>query len=387
MRIVVYGGSFNPPHRGHVEAARTVAEQLRPDRFFIMPANLPPHKQLEEGSPSAALRLDFCRLAFAEIPGAEVSELEITREGRSYTADTVDQLRAQYPEAELYLVVGTDMFLSFRSWYRWQYLLEECTLAVLGREAFDAGPIEDFRRVLEEENNARVVELLHAPLPMSSTEIREMLRMGLGSDLVPEKVYQRILQTDSYFVKPELSWLRAQTLPYLSSRRVAHVAGVESQAVLLARRWGEDPEDAAAAGILHDITKSFKPEKQLKLCQKYGIMLSPEERETPALLHARTGAAFARELFGVPDRIYSAIRWHTTGRPDMTLLEKIVYLADYTEPTRDFDGVEKLRALCFEDLDRAMALGLRMSLEEIRARGAEPFRDTVEAWEYYREFL
>ena len=124
----------------------------------------------------------------------------------------------------------------------------------------------------------------------------------------------------------------------------------------------------------------------MKLCEKYGIMLSIAERETPALLHALTGAELARELFGVSDAVYGAIRWHTTGRPDMSLLEKILYLADYVEPTRDFDGVKKLRKLCFEDLDRAMALGLRMSLEEIRARGAVPFRDTVDACAYYSQY-
>ena len=96
-------------------------------------------------------------------------------------------------------------------------------------------------------------------------------------------------------------------------------------------------------------------------------------------------AALARELFGIPDGIYSAIRWHTTGKPDMSLMEKIIYLADFTEPTRDFEGVEPLRKLCFEDIDRAMELGLRMSLEEIRSRGEDAYRDTVDAYLWYKK--
>ncbi|MBQ9685751.1 MAG: nicotinate (nicotinamide) nucleotide adenylyltransferase [Oscillospiraceae bacterium] len=383
MKIAIYGGSFNPPHIGHVEAARSVAEQLRPDKFLIIPTNIPPHKELEENSPSPAQRLDFCRMAFADIPGAEVSDMEIVREGRSYTADTVDILRQTYPEAELVIVMGTDMFLSFRTWYRYQYLLDSCTLAVLGREEFDDREILAFKEELEAENGAKIVLVPHQPLPMSSTEIRQRLRMGLGAELLPESVYAAIIRQGCYDAKPELTWLRERTMPYLSANRVAHVTGVESQAVMLAMRWGEDPDTAAVAGILHDITKSFDAEKQLKLCDKYGIMLQDAERETPALLHARTGAALARELFGVSDEIYSAIRWHTTGKPDMTTLEKIIYLADFTEPTRDFDGVEELRELSFEDLDKAMALGLRMSIEEIRARGAEPFSDTLEAYEWF----
>ena len=119
------------------------------------------------------------------------------------------------------------------------------------------------------------------------------------------------------------------------------------------------------------------------MCGRYGIILDAAERESPKILHARTGAAFARELFGIPDDIYGAIRWHTTGKPDMSLLEKIIYLADFTEPTRDFEGVERLRARCFEDIDAAMALGLEMSLEDIRSYNAVPFRYTVYAYNWY----
>jgi nicotinate-nucleotide adenylyltransferase len=114
-------------------------------------------------------------------------------------------------------------------------------------------------------------------------------------------------------------------------------------------------------------------------------MLENAERENPALLHALTGAALAKERFGVSDEVYEAIRWHTTGKPDMSTLEKILYLADYTEPTRDFEGVEALRRLSFEDLDRAMALGLKMSIEDLKERGRPIFHVTLEAYEWYRK--
>lgn len=182
---------------------------------------------------------------------------------------------------------------------------------------------------------------------------------------------------------PELCWLREAVKPYLSPRRVAHVAGCESEAVLLAMRYGEDAEAAAEAGILHDITKKLSYDEQLILCDKYGIILDKDQLANEKLLHAITGAAFARDVFGVSDAVYDAIRWHTTGKPDMTLLEKIIYMADYVEPTRDFPGVEKLRALAHEDIDAAMALGLEMSLADIRSGGVAPHKDTVEAAEWY----
>ena len=383
MKIAIYGGSFNPPHTGHVAAARSVYEELKPDKFLIIPTNMPPHKALEDNSPQPHERLEMCRIAFGDIPGAEISDMEILREGKSYTSTTVELLRAEYPEDEICLVMGTDMFLSFRSWYRYQYLLENVTLAVLSREAYDNYEIEQFKAELERESNAKVEIIPHQVLPMSSTEIRERMRLGLGSELLPDGVYSCIIKNGYYDSKPELSWLREKVMQYIDERRIAHCTGCESQAVLLAMHWGEDPDTAAIAGILHDITKSMNRDKQLILCEKYGIILDNYEKEHPALLHARTGAEMARELFGISNEIYEAIRWHTTGKPDMSLLEKIIYLADFTEPTRDFEGVGVLRELSFENLDEAMALGLSMSLGEIRARGEQPFGDTLEAYTWY----
>ena len=383
MKTAIYGGSFNPPHLGHVKAAAAVREKLEPDRFLIIPTNIPPHKDMAEDSPSPEQRMELCRLAFRDIPGVELSDLEIKREGRSYSADTVSILRQKYPEDELYLVIGSDMFLSFCQWYKFQYLLDNCVLTVLSREEDDRQELECFKTELEEKYGAKVLLLSHEPLPMSSEEIRDRLRLGLGSDMLPQAVYAEIIRKRYYEAEPELTWLRRQVIPMLSSQRIAHTAGCEHEAVQLAKLWGEDPEKAAVAGILHDSTKNLSYEEQLILCDKYGIILDNAQRENPKLLHAITGAALAKDRFGVSEEISQAIRWHTTGKPDMSVLEKIIYLADYIEPTRDFDGVERLRELAYEDLDKALALGLEMSLEELRRQNIEPHRDTVEACLWY----
>ena len=183
------------------------------------------------------------------------------------------------------------------------------------------------------------------------------------------------------------TYQRPEDYSELKPGRVAHVIGCEAEAVKLALRWGEDPENAAEAGILHDITKKLVLSDQLILCRKYGIINDNAEEQNFKLLHAKTGAAVARERFGISDEVYNAIRWHTTGKPDMTLLEKIIYMADYIEPNRDFPGVEELRRLAYEDLDKAMALGLEMSLKDIRSSGQEPYKDTVEAFEWYSQLM
>ena len=116
MRIAVFGGTFNPPHLGHMAAAEACIEALSLDRLILMPTRVPPHKDLPAGSATPEQRLEMCRIAAVQIPRCEVSDLELRREGLSYTADTVEELAAHYPGDTLWLVMGTDMLLSFDRW-------------------------------------------------------------------------------------------------------------------------------------------------------------------------------------------------------------------------------------------------------------------------------
>ena len=387
MKIAIYGGTFNPPHRGHVESLQAVYEQAKPNRVLVIPASIPPHKELAAGSPDATERLELTRLAFKELPYAEVTDMELTRTGKSYTSDTVEELLRKHPDAELMLAMGTDMFLSFETWHEYRYLIENVTMLVFARREGEDEKIFKYGEYLESEYGAKIKYIMHDPLPISSSEIRRLLPRRLGRELLPGGVFARIVKNGDYGAKPDFPWLREQSYAYLSPKRIPHVQGCEWEAVRLAKRWGESEEDAAEAGILHDITKKLVLSEQLILSEKYGIINDTYETANVKLLHAKTGAALARDLFNISDRVYSAIRWHTTGKPDMTLLEKIIYMADYIEPNRDFPGVDKLRKLAYEDLDAAMVLGLEMSLEDIRSYGAEPYEVTVSAYEWYKAKL
>ena len=157
----------------------------------------------------------------------------------------------------------------------------------------------------------------------------------------------------------------------LKPNRVAHVLGCRDTAVALAKHWGADEVDAARAGLLHDITKALDGPRQLTLAGEYGIMLSAFQQKNPKTLHALTGSLVAERLFGENEAVVAAVKHHTTGKADMNLLEKIIYIADYMEPNRDFPGVEKLRELAFTDLDAALKLGLTMTLELLNQQGSE----------------
>lgn len=184
-----------------------------------------------------------------------------------------------------------------------------------------------------------------------------------------------------------LNELRQSAYAMLKPSRIAHVKGCEEEAVRLAKRWGADELDAGKAAIVHDCTKKEPLCRQLELCEKYGIDPDPIEKESTALLHSKTGAAVAKDVFGLSDDICEAVKWHTTGKPDMSTLEKIIYLADFIEPTRSFEGLEKVRNLAYADLDGAVAEAMTMSLDNMRERGITPHPNTVNALSYILTYI
>ena len=165
--------------------------------------------------------------------------------------------------------------------------------------------------------------------------------------------------------------LERTVVSLLKPNRVAHVLGCRDTAVELARVWGADETDAARAALLHDITKALDGPLQLTLCRAYGIILSDFSVQNPKTLHALTGSLVAERIFGENAAVVAAIRSHTTGKADMNTLEKIIYVADYMEPNRSFDGVQQLRQLAFTDLDAALKLGLEMTLKMLTEQGKE----------------
>ena len=382
MRILLYGGSFNPPHLGHVDAVRAALSLGWADRVIIMPTAESPHKPLPLLSPKAEERFALCRLAFAEVEGAEVSDLELKRGGVSYTSDTVEALQEMHPGDEIGILMGTDMFLTLESWHEYEGLFDDTHIFVLPREDNELPILRAKQAEFAQSYKWSIRIIEKPPLALSSTEVRRALPNRMGQDKLPESVYAEIIRTRIYGARPDLRWLRTQAYALLKPKRIPHVQGCEELAVAMAERWQEDRGRAAEAAILHDITKKLGKEEQLALCGKYGIALDQTERSNEQLLHSKTGAYLAKELFGVDAGIASAIFWHTTGKSDMTTLEKILYLADAAEPNRDYPGVEKLRRLCMEDLDRAMILGLRMSLENVKKRGLKTHEMSRRALEF-----
>lgn len=393
MKIGIYGGTFNPPHLGHMAAARAAMETLGLDKLLVIPAAIPPHKELPPGTPGEAHRLAMTqRMADSLMcpDRVETLDLELRRGGRSYSSDTVEELHRTWPEAQLWFLMGADMFLTLEQWHQPEVLMRYAGVAAFARTRDGGGALEAQAAHLRAAYGARV-ELIPLPgvVEVSSTQLRAGLSRGRGGEYLCPQVYGYILMHGLYGTHADLTALndeelRACSWSMVKARRIPHIRGTEEEAVRLALHWGADPEKARRAGILHDCTKYLDLEEQLQLCRKYGIVLDELERRAVKLLHSKTGAAIARHVFGMPEDICRAIYWHTTGRADMTLLEKILYVADYMEPCRAFDGVERLRELAYTDLDGAVLLGCEMSIQDMEERSQPVHRNTLEARDWLR---
>ena len=393
MKIGIYGGSFNPPHLGHLAAAKAAVAALGLDKLVFVPAGIPPHKDLAPGSPTSEQRLEMTRVAADQLLMPDITEVwdaEIHREGKSYTADTLALAAERWPGAELWLLMGTDMFLTLHRWHEPEKILALASVCAFGRTERDGEEVfAPQRELLSRTYNAKITTIAVPGLvDISSTRLRELLPKGEGREFLPQAVYGYILREKLYGTNADLKHLSVEDLRCVSysmvfAKRLAHIRGCEEEAARLAGRWGADEERMRRAAILHDCTKYLTLQEHLDICDQYGIELCPLERATDKLLHAKSGAALARHIFGVDDGIYNAILYHTTARGGMSLEEKLLYIADYMEPCRNFPEVGELRRLAYTDLDGAVGMGASLSMQEMVQRDKELHHDTLAAYEFY----
>lgn len=394
MRVGIYGGTFDPPHLGHMKAAQAALSMLELDELILIPAGLPPHKELAENSASEHDRLAMTRLMVDGMRDARVSvsAMELERDGRSYTADTLRAIHESRPDDELFLLMGTDMFLTLQSWREPQVICDLATLVPFARTESDTG--EMFRiqgEYLDHTFGARTCAIqLPQITELASTDLRRELAAGKLADKLWCQVYGYILLHGLYGTTVDLKHLsdedlRAASYAMMKAKRIPHVRGCEEEAVKLALHWGSDPDLCRRAGILHDCTKYWELDEHLALCRQYGVELDELEQQASKLLHSKTGSLIARHVFGECDEVCDAIFWHTTGRADMTLMEKILYIADYIEVTRDFPEVVPLRELAYQNLDAALFMGTQLTMEEMREKKRVLHPNTVACHSQLRE--
>ncbi|HWR22286.1 MAG TPA: nicotinate-nucleotide adenylyltransferase [Feifaniaceae bacterium] len=346
-RVGILGGTFNPIHQGHIQMAQDVRLALGLDTVLLIPAADPPHKEVD-GHVSAEHRYKMVCLAAEGLSGVSVSDIEIARGGKSYTVDTVTELKRRFPQDGFYVIVGSDLLNDIPAWSRAEELMRLVTIVGVKRQGQDSGDEEAAER-FRSEYGARIETLNIAVPPVSSTMVRDRVYDALPiNGLVPPAVETYICEEGLYLPAP-LKRMQEDCRAALNRNRYRHTMGVVRTAIALADRYGADAEKARLAALLHDCARGS---------------------DSGALSHAASGERLARTRYGVTDEeVLRAIRLHTTSGQGATKLDKIIYVADMIEPGREFPGVERLRALAFLDLNAAMLECLKDCIGYVRARG------------------
>ena len=378
MKIAFFGGTFNPPHIGHINACKAFMKQLNPDKLLIIPTNIPPLKESYGILPTH--RLEMCRLAF---PFAEICDYEITNGGISYTYKTVEHLRELYPNDELYMLIGTDQLAQLEKWREHEYLFKNLIFAVASRYENKAEFEKEFSR-----HTSMGVKLMQIDIEetvISSSDIRK----NISTDYLTPEVSNYIKEHRLYMTKSEVI---KNDLYDQKPKRIKHIEGVYECALELAHTHFPElsDEEIAEAAYMHDFTKEWPVSKHLEVFKTYN--LEPDIGGiAEKLLHARTAALIARHVYGLSENVCSAIYYHTTGRADMTALEKVIYFADYIEKNRthiDCIDVRDTYKMLMEKgdplaLDKAMLYSLDLTLEGLLKQSQYIHEDTLRS----RNFL
>ena len=378
-KIAIYGGTFNPVHIGHVNLLQSFIKTLKFDKVIVIPTNIPPHKNVNLTA-DAQTRLEMCEKAF-DFLNVCVSDIELKREEKSYSIDTISQLKELYPNDELFFLMGSDMFLSLESWYRYDDLKKLITFCAASRNSQDKVKLENHAKKLEE-NGAKTVVIDVDVIELSSAEIREKVMFGEDySSLVPDEVAKIIEEKSLYGFDKAVGIFSDEIRKKLDDNRFTHSLCVAESAKHLAKKYGACCKKAYIAGLLHDITKQTSEQEQLQLIEKFGILFEDGERESKALWHAVTGYAYVKNVFGFKDEDFlNAIRYHTTSRKGASLLEDVVYIADFVSADRNYPDVDVMREKSERSLKEAKIYGLAYTIEDNTRKGRMVGKNTIDAY-------
>lgn len=384
-KIGLFGGTFNPIHYGHLKAAEAVFSHFNLDKILFIPTGQPPHKN-NEGIVHPEHRYLMTALAVNEYPDFLISDIECERAEPSYTIDTIKELKKRaHADTEFFFITGSDAIEHLQTWKSFDKLLSICTFIAVSRKGNDNKEVINKNIDLLDAYPNSILFYEYDTPDISSTEIRDNLRSEKSiTGLMPPPV-EKYISKNGLYLLPVMSLedLRAEMEATLSEKRFRHSEGVCDGALSLAGHYGIDKRKAYLAAILHDCAKRYKEHSMIEKCSEHGIIADEYMESHPETAHGLLGAELAKSEYGVYDTdILNAIRYHTTGRPNMSNLEKIIYIADVIDPNRQLDFTEEIRRLAYapfrdnqereQNLDRVFKCCLQKKLEYCEENGTVP---------------
>jgi len=389
-KILIYGGTFDPVHKGHTHILKSFKEAINPDKILVIPTGDPPHKDSPDLI-NASHRINMLKLALKEENiDAEISDIEVNSKEKSYTAVTLTKLRAIYPDAEFYFSMGEDMFLTLHKWYKPEIILKEAFICAAKRSDDAEERLKKQYENLKTNFSDFKGEIFNIPyLEASSTEIREGTpdkKRELLSESVFRYIFENSLYTDTFENKiPNREECLKLIKPLLKEKRYTHSLFVAKKALELQLKYGNsNKEKVEAAALLHDIMKDTSIETQLKIIEYSGIILSDSFLKSPQVLHQLSGALYLKNYLKVSSRsIISAVKYHTTGRANMSTTEKIIFVADSTSEERNYENLDIIKEASEISLDKAIFVNTQCILKDFASKGLFIVEDTLKTYNYY----
>ena len=359
-KVGIMGGTFNPIHLGHLMIAEVACESFNLEKVIFVPAKIPPHKQHDVID--SRHRYAMTAAAVSDNPNFEISDVEMRREGPSYTVDTIQHFKVLYgPNVEFYFIAGTDTIRALPTWKFIEELLDE--VHFIGATRPDGSSAIDETLAILGPKACEKIHLMEVPeMKLSATYLRERLRSGKTVRYMLPKCVVEYIEENHIYGKEEgrlaFDEIQLRVSQWLSLKRFKHTLGVVESATHLAKLYGVDVEKARLAALLHDCAKELPLPDMQNLVKSESYDADQELLSNGNLLHGLAGMIRAKKEFSISDdEVLEAIRVHTTGKVHMSKLDKVIFLADYIEPNRDFPGVDELRNVSELDLDKAVLLG------------------------------
>ncbi len=386
MDILFFGGAFDPPHTGHSHILSRALGYKTFDKIIIMPTGTPGHKS---GCKAPfPIRKLMAQKAF-EYPGlnVEVSDYEGLRDEKSYSYITLEHLKKVYPGAKIWFLIGADSAINMKSWVNWQRLAAQTAFIILDRGRQDGSVLQKAVEEIKVYSPDSIV-LKSRPVEQSSTRIRQLVQKGADiSERVCPRVQKIIMQSALYeedYYKRNISTARFLLPLMMDEKRQRHTLNVRRLAVKLALKHEADPDKTQLCALLHDVMKQAPRREILRRASAF-LGRETAQSKPPEVLHGFAAAHFVqREMAIDDDETLWALRSHTCARPNMSDVEKILYLADMLSAERKFDGKNRLLDAAYENLDNAMERALESSLAWLREKKRPIDPDSLQALDYFK---
>ncbi|NLX83859.1 MAG: nicotinate (nicotinamide) nucleotide adenylyltransferase [Clostridiales bacterium] len=367
-RIGIFSGHFDPIHFGHLNLAQKALETLGLDSVLFLPIGKPISRLVHA---DFTHRVRMIELMTKGLPGLQVDD-EVMAQPSRHAIETLRELRARFPKDRFVYLMGADMALDIPQWKDAQQLFSLCEFAVYPRIGYEEHSLCEALRG----QGAKVTLLSGEVMTMSSGQARAQLRLlSDAPGVLHPDVAEYIAMNGLY--QPSYEHMVRQAV---SRQRFAHTLRVRETAVHLARRYHQPMQKAGVAAILHDCAKNMELSRLQAIVRSARLPVTKRMMNSNALLHGEVGAHIARMRYHINDvHILNAIRYHTTGRAGMTMLELCLFVADAIEPGRNYPGADRLRELAGKDIRRAALASLVGTQQVVRAKGLPDSKLTKQA--------